>query len=204
MADTLLKTISRDLNCLKETNKTTRKRAIESINKQTTTDVQPAVLKEVLSEIAKPVVGLISDPAEKCREISLLYIDECTDILQEEFDVLPMVFPVFVQRLGQPDLIEPSEEVRFLSVKLMTKLVTVHKKNIGAYVDDIVKILQRTIQDPCPDVKKESCACARLTAKTVPQYFHMQSDSLVSPLLLQLTHQHSRVRAEVLLTIGKK
>jgi dynein assembly factor 5, axonemal len=65
-----------------------------------------------------------------------------------------------------------------------------------------VKILQRTIIDPFPEVKKESCLCASKLAKAIPQYFHMQSESLIKPLLVTLTHQHSRVRIAAVLAIG--
>ena len=57
--------------------------------------------------------------------------------------------------------------------------------------------------DPFPDIKKESCVCASLLARTVPQQFHMQSESLIAPLLITISHQHSKVRIAAVTSIGK-
>ena len=65
-----------------------------------------------------------------------------------------------------------------------------------------MRILQRTIVDQYPEVKKESCQCASKLAKAVPQVFHQQSESLIKPLILTLSHQHSKVRVAAILAIG--
>jgi len=64
-------------------------------------------------------------------------------------------------------------------------------------------MLQRTIVDAFPDVKKSSCTCASLLARTVPEHFHVQSDNLISPLLINISHQHYKVRVAAVITIGK-
>jgi len=66
-----------------------------------------------------------------------------------------------------------------------------------------VRILQRTIVDQFPDVKKASCACASLLARTLPHQFHTQSHSLITPLLTTISHQHSKVRVAAITCIGK-
>jgi len=43
-----------------------------------------------------------------------------------------------------------------------------------------------------------------MLAKTVPEQFHMQSESLVSPLILTVSHQHSKVRIAAVTAIGKE
>ncbi|KAL2101279.1 hypothetical protein ACEWY4_003040 [Coilia grayii] len=66
----------------------------------------------------------------------------------------------------------------------------------------MVKILQRTIVDPFPDVKRESCKCTINFARAIPEDFHMQAESLVKPLMQTITHQHSRVRVAVIEATG--
>lgn len=64
---------------------------------------------------------------------------------------------------------------------------------IAAYLDEIIQILQQTIVDPFADVKKASCKVAASVARSIPQYFHMQSESLINPLMKTISHQHSKV-----------
>ena len=56
--------------------------------------------------------------------------------------------------------------------------------------------------DPYPEIKKSSCACASLLAKSLPQQFHTQSESLITPLLMTVSHQHSKVRIAAVTAIG--
>jgi len=43
-----------------------------------------------------------------------------------------------------------------------------------------------------------------MLAKTVPEQFHMQSESLILPLILTVSHQHSKVRIAAVISIGKE
>ena len=71
--------IQRDINCLSEDNKSTRKRAIEKICKELIKKKPPlnsGVLQECLESIIKPVLKIFSDPSEKCRELSIQFVFE--------------------------------------------------------------------------------------------------------------------------------
>ena len=67
---------------------------------------------------------------------------------------LPYVIPTCVQRLGQQEIVETCEELRLLLMELLTSLVEVCKDKMAMYIDDLVKILQKTIADPFHHVKK--------------------------------------------------
>lgn len=67
---------------------------------------------------------------------------------------LPYIVPAIVSRLGQPDIVEPAEEVRLLLTQGLVRLVALAGPEFGPYVEEAVKVLQRTFQDPFPDVKK--------------------------------------------------
>ena len=67
---------------------------------------------------------------------------------------LPLLLPVVVARLGTQEITEPSEELRLSLVTLLTSVVGLCKTHMSPYLNDMVLILQRTIVDPFPEVKK--------------------------------------------------
>ncbi|PVD38342.1 hypothetical protein C0Q70_00954 [Pomacea canaliculata] len=176
----VLQGIARHVNCLKEDNRNTRKRALEDIKKDTqgrNPAFEASELQLVFSELLKPLLKGFSDPVEKCRELSIGIVQWFLENVPCPEESLSYVFPILVQRLGQQEIVESSEEIRF-------------------------KLVELTLVDPYPEVKKESCKCASEIAKTVPQYFYSTSEHLIKPLLLSITHQHSKIRALVVETLG--
>ncbi|CAH1795277.1 unnamed protein product [Owenia fusiformis] len=201
----VLQNLTRYLNSIGDDNRNTRKRALESIRKETLGKKPPldkAIFHHVFVEISKPILSCLSDPVEKCRELSGNFIQDSIKLLPCLEEFLPLLIPVFVQRLGQQDLVEQSEEIRLVLLETLTLIVKEANKRLAVYLDDMVTILRRTIVDPFPDVKKESCKCASALAKATQGHFHMQSESLIPSLIVTVTHQHSRVRAEAVTAIG--
>lgn len=198
-------TLARHINCLNDSNKMTRKKALESIRTEILNRSAPLNqpnLQKVFNDLLKPLLKVFHDTSESCRELVIEMVTELISRVPEPCECLPYLIPILVQRLGQPDYVEPSEEIRLLLVKLARQLVEISGKSIGVYLDDFVKILQRTIVDSYPEVKKESCSLASCLSKVIPEKFHMQSESLINPLLRSLTHQHSKVRICVVEAIG--
>lgn len=62
--------------------------------------------------------------------------------------------PVVVARLGSQEITEPSEELRLSLVSLLTSIVNICKEKMSPYLNDMVLVLQKTIVDPYPEVKK--------------------------------------------------
>lgn len=204
-SNAVLQGLARHINCLGEDNKMSRRRALESIKKDTVDrkpPLDPSDLKSLFSDLLKPLLKEFSDPMEKCREISVDTVKKFLGTVPSPEDSLPYIIPVIVQRLGQPEIVEPSEELRLEIVDLLKQIIESSGKKISVYLDDVIKILQRTLIDPYPEVKKLSCYCASRIAKAIPEYFHSQSESLIKPLLLSISHQHAKVRAIVIQTIG--
>lgn len=204
-SNAVIQGLARHLNCLNEENKLSRRKALESIKKDTV-NRKPALTAEenkpVLNEILKPLLKEFSDPVEKCRELSVEIIREFLRRVSGVDDYLPFIIPILVQRLGQPEIIEPSEELRLLLVEFLKEILEQSGKKLAVYLDDLIRILQKTIIDPYSEVKKVSCNCASIIAKAIPSYFHAQSESLIKPLLTSISHQHSKVRTLVIYTIG--
>ncbi|XP_019113559.2 dynein assembly factor 5, axonemal [Larimichthys crocea] len=202
-ASEVLRGLARHLNCLNEDNKSTRKRALELIKRETVDKgLSSGVLQEVFSALLKPLLKCLSDPMERCRETAITVITEFIRCVPKPEESLPYLMPCLAQRLGEKEILEPAEELRLSAVEMLTLSVEVCGKHLAPYLNEMMNILQRTIGDPFPDVKRESCKCAVKFAKCVPEHFHMQAESLVKPLMQTISHQHSRVRVSVIEATG--
>ncbi|KAF0032693.1 hypothetical protein F2P81_014983 [Scophthalmus maximus] len=194
----VLRGLARHLNCLNE-DKSTRKRALEQIKRETVDKgLSGGVLQEVFSALLKPLLKCLSDPIERCRETAIAVIAEFIRYVPKPEESLPYLMPCLAQRLGESEILEPAEELRLSAVEMLTLTVEVCGKHLAPYVNEMINILQRTIVDPFPDVKRESCKCTVKFAECVPEHFYMQAESLVKPLMQTITHQHSRVRGSVI------
>ncbi|KAF7698269.1 dynein axonemal assembly factor 5-like [Silurus meridionalis] len=199
----IINSLTRHLNCLNEGEKNTRKRALETIKKETIDKCLPsAVLQEVFASVLKSLLKCLSDPMERCRETAIQIIGDFIRCVSKPEWSLPYVIPSVAQRLGGKERVEPAEELRLEMVKVLVLIVEVCGGHLAPYLDDMIRILQRTITDPFPEVIKESCICCRLLARSVPDHFHMQAESLVKPLMQNISHQHSRVRVAVIEATG--
>lgn len=204
-SNAVLQGITRHINCLGEENRNTRRNSLLNIKKETVDrkpELEGSELKAVFSELLKPLLRSLSDPVEKCRELSISILFAFFQRVSNPEEYLSYTVPVFVLRLGQQEIVEPSEEIRLQLVEVLSFIIEKCGSKMGVYVEDCVRILQRTLVDPYADVKRESCKCSSMLAKSCPQNFYMQADSLVKPLLLNIAHQHSKVRLTIVETIG--
>lgn len=200
-AKNAVKELGRHLNCLEDNNRATRKRSIEGIKKDTL-QLEPEVLELVFCEIQKPILHLLSDSVEKCRELSSSYVGEVLRSSTRPEVHLPYVIPALLRRLGAKDVVETCEELRLQLVDILVDIVERVGNRIAPYIDDLVKILCQTLVDPFPEAKKRSCVLASLVAKAAPAYFQSASERLIEPLTKGLSHQHSRVRVAFAKAIG--
>ncbi|XP_063790584.1 dynein axonemal assembly factor 5 isoform X2 [Pseudophryne corroboree] len=195
--------LARHLNCLSDDNKSTRKRALVAIQQEAEDKrLSSGVLQEVFRELLKPLLRCLADPMERCRELAVQILTYCVTNVPRPEEALSYLVPAITQRLGNPEIVEPSEELRLALTELLSLLVEVCGKKLGPYLDEMVRILQRTIIDPFPDVKRESSKCAVNYARSIPEHFHLQAESLIKPLMQTISHQHSKVRVAVIQATG--
>eukprot|EP00049_Salpingoeca_infusionum_P015144 m.290894 g.290894 ORF g.290894 m.290894 type:complete len:854 (+) comp15821_c0_seq2:292-2853(+) len=198
--------MQRDINCLSEDNKGVRRRALKSIKTQTIeqgfASWDHLAAEAVLNYLLKPLVRCYSDSSESCRETAVELLSDLLKVKPAMDTVLPYLIPIYVARLGQKTLTEPTEEIRLALMTQLEQVIVMSRDDNGIYIDELVQIFTRTIVDPFPEVMRLGCRCTALTAKAVPQRFHMASESLVAPLLTALNHQHSKVRNVSIRAIG--
>ncbi|XP_050962477.1 dynein axonemal assembly factor 5 [Labeo rohita] len=202
-ASDVLKSLARHLNCLNEDNKSSRRRALEAVKRETVEQrLSSGALQELFAGLLKALLKCLSDPAETCRDTAIQIITGFIRAVPKPEDSLPYLMPALVQRLGGKEILEPAEELRLALMEMLCLVVEVCGRHLAPYLDDMIKILQRTITDPFPEVKKESCKCTISVAQSIPDHFHLQAESLLKPLLQTISHQHSQVRVSATQAIG--
>ncbi|KAK7175263.1 hypothetical protein R3I93_002230 [Phoxinus phoxinus] len=199
----VLKSLARHLNCLNEDNKSARKRALEAVKRDTIEQrLSSGALQELFAGLLKALLKSLSDPAETCRDSTIQIITGFIRSVPKPEDSLPYLMPALAQRLGGKEILEPAEELRLAMMEMLSLVVEVCGRQLAPYLDDMINILQRTITDPFPEVRKESCRCTISFAQCVPDHFHLQAESLLKPLLQTISHQHSQVRVSATQATG--
>lgn len=162
--------------------------------------------REQVLRLIRPLMKSICDPVETCRETAYEILSLIIQILNgEEKEIyLPYIVPPLLERFGEPEILEPSEEIRLTAVKFLTTLMeAVEKKTLIPYVEDLIQILSYLIADSFHLVKIAACKATSYLAMKSKGVFHQTSDKLLSPLCVSITHQQFRVRCAVVECLGK-
>ncbi|KAM6079460.1 dynein axonemal assembly factor 5 isoform 1-T1 [Theristicus caerulescens] len=199
--------LSRPLSCLQEPDcgRAARLRALEAIRAEVQErPLSGAVVQEVFgAQLVRPLARcLVGDAAERCRELALQLLRHGLSHGDRPGEALPVLLPALAQRLCPPQGFEPSEELRLGLVQLLSLLLQRCGASVAPYLTDVIRILQATLLDHYAEVRRESCRCAVACAQAMPEHFHMQSESLIKPLMQTISHQHYRVRVDVIQATG--
>ncbi|ORY24853.1 ARM repeat-containing protein [Rhizoclosmatium globosum] len=203
-ADEILATdasLQRDANVLtsSQSDRLAKKRAAESIAKQSkSAHLNARQTSKLFEQIGPFLFVSLSDPIEKVRELAAIQIKWFVEGSSDIVPVLPSLLPTLSSRLSPADLQEPSEEVRHHLVALLRALILATKQVFGPGVDESLRILGRTLNDPFPDVKKESCLAVVALCEFCPREVQPSIVAFVKELGGCLTHRHKDVRAHAL------
>ncbi|KAI8999439.1 armadillo-type protein [Gaertneriomyces semiglobifer] len=199
-ADEVVQLLQRDLNILSESSsdRNSKRRALEKVKKETIANsalkVDHVRMRLVFTSLCKILVRLLGDNVEKCRELSAEILMGFTDYVDDITPFLAYIVPTIGTRLGQKEIIEPSEELRLLLVHTLVRLVQLSQAGFAPFVEGTVTILQRTLQDPFPDVKKESCKLVGELARHTSRAVAYHGAAIAKALVYALHHRHSNVR----------
>lgn len=195
--------ITKYCNALQSDEKKKRNKALEELFKFLHEHDSELQVTEKVT-IYKNILRCFNDKSESCRELAVKVVTEIISSLAQEEDYFTYLMPALLQRLGGQEIVEPSEEVRLLEVSLLQCVINKYNPALlPSYLNDIIQILVKTLVDPYPKIKSESCKCAADLAETIPRHFYGQSQSLITPMLQSITHQHYRVRIVAITAIGK-
>jgi dynein assembly factor 5 len=190
----------RDLNCLGDDNRQTRKRALTNLSKLPGAGHPPDKLAVLWQETLRaPVLRLFADPVEKNRELAITLASDLIGAMDDKVaeESLTHVMPAIVARIGAPVgiMVEESEELRLLLLELTRSLIKRCGVALATHLPELVLVLVASFSDPFPDAKKEGCACASVLGEAVPGHVETHCAALISGLAPALAHQHSRVRS---------
>ncbi|VVC44258.1 Armadillo-type fold,Armadillo-like helical [Cinara cedri] len=147
---------------------------------------------EFVASVKTFVYPCLNDTSEACRESAIQLVRSlvCSGHVD---DIVPIVF-IIHKRMGNVTVTESSEEIKLLYVQLLRDIIKNTKQSILPCLDDLISILTKSILDPCPEVKKNSCLCAMELASTTKTHFHMVAESLVEPILKTSNYHQSTIR----------
>lgn len=193
-----LQLYQRDVNCLSDADRTTRKRALTKL----TASLQSlAGDKDVLSalwerSLRAPLLKLLVDPVEKNRELTIALTSTLLEALPMEpfLSSLAHVLPSVTGRVG-PTAAEPAEELRLQLLELLSHICKRSGAPLAAYLPELVSALAAGFADPFPDAKKVSCAICVEVCESLAGHIEPHVAGLARALGPALAHQHSRVRS---------
>jgi dynein assembly factor 5 len=194
------------LQGIKDDNKAKRKLVMINMEKDVRNLVETRSFEEdddLLKFLLKALLPVLVDSMEKCRDIAVDIIRLLHSKCTINDDLISIVIMHLKSRLGQKDIVETSEELRFKFYELVYEIIDKSSKSLlNMHLDELISILINSFMDNYAEVKKKGCQSSRLLAKKLNTMFHKQSESLIKPLLHNITHQHSRVRKDIVECIG--
>ncbi|XP_075973416.1 dynein axonemal assembly factor 5 [Anticarsia gemmatalis] len=194
------------ITALQSESKMTRKQALAKINEEIFENSanSDCDLTTVFPEVYAYVLKSFSDSSEACRDVSATIISNFIEKLPLNDYYLTYILPVIVRRIGCPEIVEDSEEIRLVLIELVHKILDKYKvaNLLSPFINDLTNILSKTVADPYPKVKLEACECIIAVTKYLQRDFHFQCESYVKPILSNFAHQHFRVRVAAIKAIG--
>ncbi|PAA69588.1 hypothetical protein BOX15_Mlig023719g1 [Macrostomum lignano] len=214
--DDLIRELSRSFELLSdgEATRFQRKKSLETIwtkskehfsSLASDRDAQQEQTQQFLSYSTKFLASSFSDQTELIREKSIdivTYFVQNTEELPQA--VCTTIVNILVGRLGQnqKDVVEPSEELRLKMSILLDALINKLQKNSHLYLSEFTQVIVQILDDAFHEVKKQACNTLSNLAKLTEGYFHPFTEKFIKPLLHNIAHQHSRVRKDVIRTVG--
>ena len=188
----------RDLNCLADDNRQTRKRALTKLAALPTSGHPPELLATAWTDtLRSPILKLFADPVEKNRELAITLATEMVAALPDTTvtDSLSQIVPAVVARIGGSEVAESAEELRLQLLELVEALVKRCGSALAAHLTELVTVLVASYNDPFPDAKKSGCTITVALAEATPSHIETHCATLINGLASSLAHQHSRVRS---------
>jgi len=188
----------RDINCLSDPDRSTRRRAVGAISRALASGPSPALAQAALcGPLLAPLTRMLSDGVEKCREEATSLFADALATVPDPAALLPALLPVLHQRLGRSPVLEPTEEIR-LSALRMVRLSVLGRcagDALRPFAAELAGVVGRGVEDGYPECKKEAASavgplCRALGDEAVQAHV----EGLLGALVGASQHQHSRVR----------
>lgn len=196
-----MSSVTKSLQLLSETDRIKRRNAFEGLLKT----VREGTIeeKDELFLIAKTCLRGFEDKVERCREAAVHILLEIVPSLP--VDILDWVLPSIVARIGIEPVVEDSEEIRLLLLKLALLCLNTFPHDVGPrnYLDFFRVLLENCLMDAFPDLKRLACdVCVRIT-EIEPKRVKPLTVPLAKKIKnMCLPHKHGVVRADGVRAFG--
>lgn len=147
-----------------------------------------------------------SDKYETIRSMSCMIVTNFVEKLPKNVFYLESIVPVISKRIGQPEIIEDSEEMRLEMLEQLSVLVSRYRSTkkkedpLFKCYNDVIDILLKTLKDPFPAIQKK--ACDIIVDLSNEKCFHYRAEALAIPLIAILGHRHSANRIAAIRALG--
>ncbi|XP_014101950.2 dynein axonemal assembly factor 5 [Bactrocera oleae] len=168
-----------------------------------------AQLHCIFDEIYLHLLKCYSDRFESVREKAVLTVTEFVNKLPPNDFHLMNIISTLVERMGQQETLESSEEIRLLYIQQLLTLIqkytgTGNKRSLQECYTEIVSVLAKALRDAYPAVQRESSACV-VALMNAADTLAIQPfiEKLTKPLYGMLNHKHSLARISAVEAIGR-
>lgn len=150
-----------------------------------------------------------SDRFESVRDCAVLAVSAFLERLPPlDFHLLNVV-STLVERMGQTETVEASEEIRLLYVQQLHLMLRKYAVmgNVGVFREcypQVVKVLIKSIKDDYARVQREGCATLVQLCRVAETHdIRPYTESLAIALYTMLNHRHSSVRISAIEALGR-
>lgn len=199
----LAQKLKRDLNCLTDPDRRLRKKALLKLQStllgedKDKSEPSSKVISDFFHQHAQgPLLSSCKDEVENCREksLSLLISMVEQDCIDPNVFIGPLV-DLLGERIGVYPYLEPAEEIRLLLLELFkTVLEKCSVLNPKVDMETLAEVFSKAVVDPFPESKRTCCACLILYCAYAPALVKYHVETILSALVQNLSHQHSKVR----------
>ena len=159
-----------------------------------------------VAHLLGPLMAGVSDPVEKCRELSLSILKASFGIASTALshEVIVLIIRCLCERIGEVPFLETSEELRLQVIELITLILNHPAYPKTSDVDDVVLVaLIKALTDTFPAAKRAGAELVCKLADNSPHAVRMCFKSLLKPLVGNALHQHSKTRSITVQAIGQ-
>lgn len=179
--------LQRCLNQIGDSDRSSRRRGLEALRSalvESPIVASRLAITQYFSACASEIVAKgVSDPVEKCRELSIGLIRNLASV-----DCSLRCVNALCERVG---LVEPSEELRHEVLITCFELYEAH----GQGGVEIAAILAHALADPYPEAKRAASFLAAAVARTQAELLKPVDRDVVNAIVANAKHQRARIRA---------
>ncbi|KAK9692650.1 hypothetical protein K7432_014239 [Basidiobolus ranarum] len=194
--DLIVQSIQRDVNRLEDagTDRVSKRRALESIEKVIFGSEKAEDIYIVLFDtLGATLLKMSVDSVEKCRELSVKIIAK----FMKSEKVSPISHVLKVLNVAKDRLtganIENVEEIRLEWIEACGEIIKQGRIE-GDQLNTLVEILQASLQDSFPELKKRSVQLVIELGREIGKNLRLHAQPLIKALIPSLAHRHSSVR----------